>query len=120
MRVLRLARVAFVWVVLLAMALAGFNDALGSVVHADTALKKLALSTELAYSVLSIVGLVGLAMKRRWTVGVMVVWAVAVVATAVLATIGWGGAGVGAGIAAGVGTAVLATLVVWAAYGVVS
>ncbi len=120
MRVLRLARVIFVWGVLLTSAVGGLSDALENVEHANTMLRKLTVSTQLAYFVLSVLGLVGLAMKRRWAVGVLVVWAVAIVATAVLATIGWGGAGVGEGVAAGAGTAVVVALVVWAAHGLVS
>jgi hypothetical protein len=100
---------------LLTTAYAGFDDAASNFRQVDSGLETLAVSTQLLYATLSVVGLVGLATKRPWTTAVLIGWAVAATTTATLATVAWGGGGLGPALAAGLGAAAITALVVWAA-----
>jgi hypothetical protein len=106
-------RLAIVSIVLLASSISGLYDSLELISAADTAFRKLFVVVQLLYGVSGLIAFFALVTKRKWTVWVLSVWAVSVAAAAGLAVVVWGGEGLGSAAAAGVGTALVAGLVVW-------
>lgn len=91
----------------------GLRNGIAEWSDALTSEQRVATGTELAYGVLGLLAGVGLLLRRPWTRAVLMAWAVAITATSGLAPMVWGGAGLGAGLAAGGGTALIAGGVVW-------
>lgn len=79
----------------------------------ESAGQRVATITEIAYGLFGLLAAAGLFIRHRWTVRLLLVWAVAVVVTAGMAPVVWGGAGLTAGLAAGAGTAAIAAGIVW-------
>jgi len=75
-------------------------------------LQRVATATELTYGVLGILGGIALHERRRWARPVVAGWGVALASTGALAPVAWGEGGLGASLATGGVTALLAGLVV--------
>ena len=86
---------AVVLVLLVATAYNGIFEGLNAARHASTLGQRVATVTQLAYGVLAIPAIVAVAMRHRITIFILVGWAAALVATAALAPIVYGGASVG-------------------------
>jgi hypothetical protein len=69
------------------------------------------------YGLLGLAGAVGLLMRRRWSYPLAIAWGVVVTYVAAAAVLAYGGpdASIGAALAAGIGSAIIALLVVLAA-----
>jgi len=100
---------------LLGLGFVGLRNGLAEWSQANTIGQRLASVTEALYGVLGLVAGAGLLTRRRWTVPVVVAWAVSITITAGLAPVVWGGAGLLAGVAAAAATALIASGVIWLA-----
>ena len=85
---------AVVVLLLLATAYNGIFEGLNAARHASTLGQRVATVTQLAYGVLAIAAIVAVAIRHRITLALLVGWAAALVATAALAPIVYGGASV--------------------------
>lgn len=108
-------RLALVNLALIAAAWLGIKEGIESLHGATTAGQRLAADTQITYGGTALLGLVGLLSRGRWALGVLMVWAVALTATATLAPVVWGGAAWWSGALTGAITAVIALLVFWGA-----
>ncbi len=68
---------------------------------------------ELGYGVISWIALAALWKGSRWTRPLMIVWAGLLTVCAAVATVAWGGAGLGAAAVAGASVAAVGALTVW-------
>lgn len=99
--------------VLLLTAVAGLRDGPGVYREATTGGQRLTGVAELGYSLVSVIALAGLLAGRVWARPVMIVWAALVTTAAAVATVAWGGQGIGTAAVAGAFTAALCALLVW-------
>jgi len=108
-------RLALVNLALIATAWLGLREGMNSLHGATTGGQRLAAGTQLLYGGTALLGLLALLSRGRWALIVLVVWAVALTATATLAPVVWGGTGWQSGALTGAITAVIALLVFWGA-----
>lgn len=80
-----------------------------------TAGQRIAVASQLAYGVLGLVGFIALLARWRYTMPVVILWAVATTLTAALAPVVWGEAPMRVAAFTGAVTAGIAALVVWGA-----
>jgi hypothetical protein len=104
----QLAASALIALVLLATAYNGVVEGLNATHAASTPGQRVATVTQLVYGVFAALALVGVAMRHPATTVVLVGWAIAVVATAGLAPVVYGGTSVTIGVATSVAAAVIA------------
>lgn len=108
-------RLALVNLALIAAAWLGLKEGMDGLHDATTAGQRLAARTQLLYGGAAVLGLLALLSRGRWALWVLMVWAVALTATATLAPIVWGGTAWWSGALTGAITAAIAMLVFWAA-----
>ena len=117
MRGERVWRAIALGVLVLLLLVTAYNGLVEGVIatrHAGTPGMRVATVTQLLYGICSVVALLALATKRRWALWPVVGWAAAVIATAGLAPVVYGGAPVRTGVLSGVAAALLLGLVIWA------
>ncbi len=102
-------------VLLLALAALGLNGAIHELSSADTSGQQIATATQFGYAILGIVAAGALLTRRGWAQTTLWLWAGLITITGGLAPVVWGGAGVGAGLAAGVVSAAIGGFVIWLA-----
>lgn len=106
------------WLVLSVVLLGGFAalgiwNGIGDLSGATTRLQLLTSIAQLAYGILALVALPALLIGWRGLRLVLQLWVVAVTVTGGLAPVAWGGATVGAGIAALILSCVIALGIIW-------
>ncbi|HEV8600168.1 MAG TPA: hypothetical protein VGQ69_12460 [Gemmatimonadales bacterium] len=110
-------RVIALGVLVILLLVTGYNGLVEGVIathHAGTAGMRVATVTQLLYGVCAVVALLALAAKQRWVLWPVAGWALAVIATAGLAPVVYGGTPVRTGLVAGAGAALVLGLVLWA------
>lgn len=114
MKILPAVRNITVLLVLSATGMLGLVDAQESAGYATTRAQGVATAMQAAYSFLGLLGFFAVVLRVRWAVWVLALWAVTASATAGLASVVWGDAGLGSGLAAAGGAGVFTGLIVWA------
>ena len=92
----------------------GIVDGLDALRSAVKPLERFAAASQLVYGGLAAVVLVASAIARRWVLPLLVAWGAALTVTGGLAPVVWGEQGALVGIVAGLCTAGIAALVLWA------
>ncbi len=113
MKTLSRVVLALLVLLLLASAYLGITGGLDLVREAHRPLEILATGTELLYGVAAVAGLVALGTRARKAMAILVVWAVALTATAALASVVWGHTSVAVGVASGAGVGAVVAVVLW-------
>jgi hypothetical protein len=113
MRVAATILTAFLTLLLLASAYLGLTGGIPLVREAHTAAQAVATGTELLYGVAAVAALVGLASRYRWTLRILLVWALGLTATSGLAPVVWGNAAVTTGVVSGAVAGLVLALILW-------
>jgi hypothetical protein len=113
-KILPTVRNIVVLLVLLATGILGLVDAQESAGYGTTRAQGVATVMQAAYSFFGLLGFFAVVLRVRWAVGVLALWAITASATAGLASVVWGDAGLGSGLAAAAGAGVFTGLIVWA------
>jgi len=113
MRIVLRFLTGFLVLLLLAAAYLGLTGGFGLLREAHTVVQMLATGMELLYGLAALLALVALALRHRWTLRLLIVWAAAVTATSALAPWVWGGASWISGLEAAVAVGVLLSAVLW-------
>lgn len=103
-------------VLLVALSLLGADSAIGQLSEAETTGQWITTCTQVGYAVAGPVAAGALLLGRSWYRAPLWIWAACITATAGLAPVVWGGAGLTAAFAAGAASAVIAAVVVLLAY----
>ena len=98
---------------LLVLAWNGLIGGLHQLPQAQTTGQKVQTITQLAYGVLSLLGIVTTFRGPRWNPVVLASWAVSVTAAAGFATVAWGGASLITGMAAAGAAFLIAAAIIW-------
>lgn len=108
-------RLALFSILVLLIGVIGTRNAIVEFGDAATVFQQLATTAELFYGLLGLAGFV--ALLKRWSQSnvLLALWAIAVSATAGMASMAWGGAEIGAGLAAAAGAAIVVGLISWGA-----
>ncbi|MGD8698921.1 MAG: hypothetical protein PVJ43_06505 [Gemmatimonadales bacterium] len=114
MKILPTVRNIVVLLVLLTTGILGLVDAQESAGYATTRAQGVATVMQAAYSFLGLLGFFAVVLRARLAVWVLTLWAITASATAGLASVVWGDAGLGSGLVAAGGAGVFTGLIVWA------
>ena len=112
------ARSTAFWVgiiLIIGLSALGLHSALGESRSAETLGQRAATFTQFGYVVIGLLAAGALLRGYAWARALLSVWVALIAVTGGLAPVVWGGAAVGAGIAAGLASAGVALLVVWLA-----
>jgi hypothetical protein len=99
---------------LLASAFFGLKDGIPLVREAHTADQWAATCTEIVYGVTAVAAIVAWASRHRWQGRLLLVWALGLTATSVLAPVVWAHTSVATGLASGAGVGAVLALLLWA------
>jgi hypothetical protein len=113
-KILPTVRNIVVLLVLLTTGILGLVDAQESAGYATTRAQGVATVMQAAYSFLGLLGFFAVVLRARLAVWVLTLWAITASATAGLASVVWGDAGLGSGLVAAGGAGVFTGLIVWA------
>lgn len=91
----------------------GVRDAVGEYAVAVSLGQKAGTAAEALYGLLSLAAVVGVVARRPWASPLLLAWAAALILTAGMAPIVWGGTGLWPGIVAAASTAAVAGAVLW-------
>jgi len=110
----RVAGLVAVAVLLLLTAYTGIVDGLDTLRSAANPLERAAAAGQLAYGGLAVATLLASAIARRWVLPLLLAWGAALTIIGGLAPVVWGEQGPAVGIFAGICTAGIVALVLWA------
>jgi len=97
---------------LLATAYNGIVEGLNATHFASTTGQRIATLTQLGYGVLALAAMVAMGLKHAMTTAVLVLWGGAIVVTALLAPVVYGGTSIGVAIGAGLASTIVVGLVI--------
>jgi hypothetical protein len=112
-RTWRILGLSVVVLILLVTTYNGLVEGMLATRFADTPGMRVATGTQLLYGVFGAATLVALMARRSWVVGLLSGWGLAVVLTAALAPVVYGGTSLANGASAGVGAAVVVAILLW-------